>query len=62
VLLRSSQRLTAAVAVARLQGSIYAPYDLILAGSVLLTLPLIVVFLILQKRFIEGIMAGAVKA
>ena len=62
VLLRSSQRLTAAVAVARLQGSIYTPYDLILAGSVLLTLPLIVVFLILQKRFIEGIMAGAVKA
>ena len=35
---------------------------IILAGSVLLTLPLIVVFLILQKRFIEGIMAGAVKA
>lgn len=62
VLLRSSQRLTAAVAVARLQGSIYTPYDLIMAGSVLLTLPLIVVFLLLQKRFIEGIMAGAVKA
>jgi ABC-type glycerol-3-phosphate transport system permease component len=62
VLLRSAHRLTAAVAVARLQGSIYTPYDLIMAGSVLLTLPLIVVFLVLQRRFIEGIMAGAVKA
>src|SRR5439155_288705 len=51
VLLRSSQRLTAAVAVARLQGSISAPYALILAGSVLLTLPPIVFFLILQNRF-----------
>ena len=35
VLLRSSQRLTAAVDVARLQGSIYAPYDLILAVNTL---------------------------
>lgn len=62
VLLRSDARLTAAVAIARLQGSIYTPYDLVMAGSVLVTLPLVVVFLLMQRQFIEGIMAGAVKS
>lgn len=62
VLLRSDPRLTAAVAIVRLQGSIYTPYDLVMAGSVLVTLPLVAVFLLMQRQFIEGIMAGAVKS
>lgn len=36
-------------------------YDLMFAGSVLATLPLIVVFFIFQRRLMEGIMSGAVK-
>lgn len=62
VLLRSERKLTAAVAIARLQGSIYTPYDLVMAGSVVLTLPLLLVFVLMQRQFIEGIMSGAVKS
>jgi ABC-type glycerol-3-phosphate transport system permease component len=36
-------------------------YGAIMAGSFLVTLPILVIFLIMQRRFIEGIMAGAVK-
>jgi ABC-type glycerol-3-phosphate transport system permease component len=37
------------------------PYDVLMAGSVVSTLPLIVLFLVMQRRLIAGIMAGTVK-
>jgi len=36
-------------------------YGIVMAGSFLVTLPILIIFLIMQRRFIEGIMAGAVK-
>ena len=36
-------------------------YGAIMAGSFMATLPILIIFLIMQRRFIEGIMAGAVK-
>jgi ABC-type glycerol-3-phosphate transport system permease component len=36
-------------------------YTLMFAGSVLATLPLIVVFFTFQRRLVEGIMSGAIK-
>ncbi|WP_432519759.1 carbohydrate ABC transporter permease [Kineococcus sp. SYSU DK006] len=36
-------------------------YDLVLAGSVLATVPTILVFLLLRKQLLEGLAAGAVK-
>jgi len=36
-------------------------YGAVMAGSFMVTLPILVIFLIMQRRFIEGIMAGAVK-
>jgi ABC-type glycerol-3-phosphate transport system permease component len=32
-----------------------------MAGTVLASLPMIVIFIMLQRRFIEGLTAGAVK-
>lgn len=36
-------------------------YGILMAGSFMATLPILIIFLIMQRRFIEGIMAGAVK-
>ncbi|WP_081752891.1 carbohydrate ABC transporter permease [Kallotenue papyrolyticum] len=36
-------------------------YDLIMAGAVVATLPIIILFLLLQRRLVEGLTAGAVK-
>jgi ABC-type glycerol-3-phosphate transport system permease component len=36
-------------------------FDLLMAGSVLSVLPLLVVFLVLQRRLFAGIISGAVK-
>jgi ABC-type glycerol-3-phosphate transport system permease component len=33
----------------------------VMAGSFLGTLPIVIIFLMFQRRFIEGIMAGALK-
>jgi ABC-type glycerol-3-phosphate transport system permease component len=37
------------------------PYDVLMAGSVVSTLPLLVGFLLFQRRLVAGIMAGTVK-
>jgi ABC-type glycerol-3-phosphate transport system permease component len=36
-------------------------YDLLMAGSVISVLPLLVVFLFLQRYFMAGLTAGAIK-
>lgn len=54
---------TAPLALALLMGSTTSSprYTLLFAGSVLATLPLIVIFFFFQRRIMEGIMAGAIK-
>ncbi len=62
IVMNKKEMLTVPVALSNLQGQMYGvPYDLIMAGSTLATLPLIIVFLIFQKQFISGITMGAVK-
>jgi multiple sugar transport system permease protein len=38
-----------------------ARYDLVCAGAVVVSLPIILLFLVLQRRLVQGLMAGAVK-
>lgn len=38
-----------------------ARYDLVCAGAVAVTLPIIIIFLLLQRRLVQGLTAGAVK-
>jgi multiple sugar transport system permease protein len=38
-----------------------ARYDLVSAGAVAVTIPIILIFLLLQRRLVEGLTAGAVK-
>ena len=61
IILKSDKMLTAIVAITHLRSGIRTPYHLILAGSSLIVIPLIVLFLILQKQFIAGVTSGALK-
>jgi len=57
----SPQNPTLQVALSQLQSARYIDYSVVLAGAVLATLPLLVLFVIAGKQLISGIMAGAVK-
>jgi len=61
IILKSDEMLTAIVAITHLQSGIRTPYHLILAGSSLIVIPLIVLFLVSQKQFIAGVTSGALK-
>jgi multiple sugar transport system permease protein len=53
--------LTLPVALANLLGEHVQDVELMMAGSVLTVVPVLVVFLFLQRYYIRGIMAGSVK-
>jgi ABC-type glycerol-3-phosphate transport system permease component len=62
VVLPSPEHWTLPLTLRSLQGPPgRTPYDVLMAGSVVSTLPLIVLFLAMQRRLIGGIMAGTVK-
>ena len=50
------------VALSRLSGGYYHDQSLVLAGTLLATVPLLVVFVVFGRQIIGGIMEGAVKA
>lgn len=49
------------LALPTLRGPYGDQYGLVLAGAVLATMPVILIFVVMQRFFIEGIMAGALK-
>jgi len=61
IILKSKNMLTAVVALRGLSSGLRVPYDLIMAGSVLIVLPLVILFIVSQKQFIAGITSGAIK-
>ena len=62
IILRTAARLTFPVVLAGLQGLFFdPPWGAIMVGSVILTLPTIVIFSALSKYIIPDIMGGAVK-
>ena len=52
---------TLPVALANLMGEHSKDPELMMAGSVITIIPIMIVFLLLQKHYIKGIMAGSVK-
>ena len=52
---------TLQTALSQLQSARYVDYSVVLAGAVLATLPLLVLFALAGKQLISGIMQGAVK-
>jgi multiple sugar transport system permease protein len=61
IALTDSSMYTLPVALANLMGEHTKDPELMMAGSVITIIPVIVVFLFLQKYYIEGIMLGSVK-
>ncbi len=57
----SPQNPTLQTALSQLQSGYYIDYSIVLAGAVLATIPLLVLFLAAGKQLIAGIMQGAVK-
>jgi multiple sugar transport system permease protein len=61
VLMSSGDKLPVTSALNNLRGQFFTDYNLLAAGSVLVALPTLIVFLLLQKQFVAGLTLGANK-
>jgi ABC-type glycerol-3-phosphate transport system permease component len=61
IVMQSAEKLPLSVGVAQLKGTYGQDYGLIMAGTVVSVLPVLVLFLLLQREFIAGLTSGAVK-
>jgi multiple sugar transport system permease protein len=61
VLISSGDKLPVTSALNNLRGQFFTDYNLLAAGSVVVALPTVLVFLILQRQFIAGLTLGANK-
>jgi multiple sugar transport system permease protein len=61
IVLSDQKRYTLPVAMASLVGEHALDVELMMAGAVLTVLPVLVLFLVLQRHYVAGIMAGSVK-
>ena len=60
-LLENPGRWTVSLGLSRLSGSIEVPSTILMAGSVVLTVPIVVLFFFAEKKLTEGLTAGAEK-
>jgi len=61
IILKDPSKFPLSVAVAQLKGVYSIDYGLIMAGTVVSIAPVMILFLFLQREFISGLTAGAVK-
>jgi multiple sugar transport system permease protein len=61
IVLSDESKWTLPVAIANLSGEHVQDTELMMAGSVITVLPVMAVFLVLQRYYVEGIMLGSVK-
>jgi multiple sugar transport system permease protein/arabinosaccharide transport system permease protein len=61
IILNERTLYTVNLALPSLRGPYGDQYGLVLAGAVLATVPIIFIFVFMQRHFIEGLMAGALK-
>ena len=61
IVLNNNRMYVINLALPTLRGPYGDQYGLVLAGAVLATLPVILIFVVMQRYFIEGLMAGALK-
>jgi ABC-type glycerol-3-phosphate transport system permease component len=61
IVLTSDEKFTVSLGLPSLIGPYSQEYGAVMAGSFLGTLPIVIIFLMFQRRFIEGIMAGALR-
>jgi multiple sugar transport system permease protein len=61
IVLNDSELYTLPVALASLSREHVQDSELMMAGAVITTLPVLLVFLVLQRYYIQGLMLGSVK-
>lgn len=61
IVLQSTDKFPLSVAVAQLKGVYYQDYGLQIAGTLLSVVPVLGLFLLLQREFVSGLTSGAVK-
>ncbi|MFD6123114.1 carbohydrate ABC transporter permease, partial [Streptomyces hydrogenans] len=61
IVLRDNASFTIPVALASLQGVDDTDYGALLTGTAVAAIPMAIVFLALQRHFVSGLLAGAVK-
>jgi len=61
IVLSDQSHYTLPVALANLSGEHVQDVELMMAGSVVTVLPVLLLFIVLQRQYISGIMAGSVK-
>lgn len=61
ILIRSTKMQTLPLGIAQMQLEFTTNYGLMMAGAALASIPMIIIFLIFQKSFTQGITIGAVK-
>jgi cellobiose transport system permease protein len=61
VALNDPEKFTLQVALSQLNGIYTTDYGMIMAGTLMATLPLIIFFIFVSRQFISGITAGAIK-
>lgn len=59
--LQSQDRLTAVVSFFLLSGNYSSDWGQIMAAALIIVLPIVILFVLLQRRFIEGMAGGSVK-
>ena len=61
ILLHNSKRFTLPIALNQMVGMYQQSYGMLMAGTLLSILPVVALFLLLQKEFVAGLTTGAVK-
>lgn len=61
IVLQTPEKMPLAVAINQLRGVYGTDYGLIMAGTVVSIMPVLALFLLLQKEFLSGLTSGAVK-
>jgi lactose/L-arabinose transport system permease protein len=60
IVLQTNEQKTVTLVIQSLSSAYYPDYGVVMVGTVLATLPTLIIFFLLQRRFVEG-MLGAVK-
>jgi len=61
IMTRSQEMMVVPTGLASLKSEVLVEWGMLMAGSVMSTLPILVLFLICQKQFVSGLMAGSIK-
>ena len=61
VLVQSGSKFPITSSLNNLRGQFFTDYNLLSAGSILIAIPVLVIFFVLQKQFVAGLTLGSTK-